>query len=74
MTMLLFFIVNQDPPLVENLNPPFAVISKSFVGLSCYMIFVGFYATVIYLTCKDTVTYAVLKQMSKDKLFGGLYI
>jgi hypothetical protein len=35
------------------------------------MIFLGFYATVTYLSRKDTVTHAVLKQMSKDKLFGS---
>lgn len=70
--MLFFFIVNQDPPLVEILNPPFGLISKSFVGLSCYMIFLGFYSIVIYLSRKDTIANAVLKEVSKDKLFGSL--
>lgn len=70
--MLFFFIINQDPPLVENLNPPFGLISKSFVGLSCYMIFLGFYSIVIYLSRKDTITNAVLKEVSKDKFFGSM--
>ena len=72
--MLFFFIINQDPPLVENLNPPFGLISKSFVGLSCYMIFLGFYSIVIYLSRKDTITNAVLKEVSKDKFFGFMIL
>jgi len=70
--MLYFFILNQDPPLGENLNPPFGIVSKSFVGLSCYMIFLGFYSTVIYMSRKGTVASVVLKEMSRDKLFGSL--
>ena len=70
--LLLFFTINKAPPLVQHVNPPFDTTSKSFVGLSCYMVFLGFYSTVIYLTRKDTVTNTVLKQMSKDKFFGSL--
>jgi hypothetical protein len=70
--MLFFFVINQNPPLVENVNPPFGIISKSFVGLSCYMIFLGFYSTVIYLSRKDTVTHVVLREMARDSLFGSV--
>ena len=70
--LLLFFTINKDPPLLQHVNPPFGIASKSFIGLSCYMIFLGFYTTVIYLSRKDTVTHTVLRQMSKDKFFGSL--
>ena len=70
--LLLFFTINKDPPLLQHVNPPFGIASKSFIGLSCYMIFLGFYTTVIYLSRKDTVAHTVLRQMSKDKFFGSL--
>jgi hypothetical protein len=70
--MLLFFISNQSPPLAEDVSPPFGLVSKSFVGLSCYMIFLGFYSIVVYLTRKDKLTTTVVAQMSKDDLFGSL--
>ena len=69
--MLLFFIVNQNPPLQENLLPPFQIISKSFNGLSCYMILVGIYSSVALLSRRNTLTNVVLKELSKDKLFGS---
>ena len=34
------------------------------------MIFLEFYSIVIYLSRKDTITDAALKEVSKDKLFG----
>jgi hypothetical protein len=70
--LLLFFTINSDPPLSQLVNPPFGIVSKSFLGLSCYMIFLGFYTTVVYLSRKDIVTHTVLRQMSKDKFFGSL--
>jgi hypothetical protein len=36
------------------------------------MIFLGFYSIVKYLLRKDTITNAVLKEVSKDKLFGSM--
>ena len=69
--MLLFFIVNQNPPLQENLLPPFGIISKSFIGLSCYMIFVGIYSSVTLLSRRNTLTSAVIKELSKDRLFSS---
>lgn len=69
--MLLFFTINQYPPLQESLIPPFGVVSKSFVGLSCYMIFIGIYTTVIYLSRRNTLTNIVLKELSTDRLFGS---
>ncbi|MGH9977700.1 MAG: hypothetical protein ACRD8Z_17980, partial [Nitrososphaeraceae archaeon] len=70
--LLLFFTINKNPPLLQHVNPPFGIISNSFIGLSCYMIFLGFYTTVVYLSRKDIVIHTVLKQMSKDRLFGSL--
>jgi hypothetical protein len=70
--LLLFFTINTDPPLAQIVNPPFGIVSHSFIGLSCYMIFLGFYTTVIYLSRKGVVTHAVLIQMSNDKFFGSL--
>ena len=61
--MLLFFIANQNPPLQENLLPPFGLISKSFIGLSCYMILIGIYYTVTNLSRRNTLTSAVLKEL-----------
>jgi hypothetical protein len=69
--MLLFFTVNQNPPLQESLLPPFGVISKSFIGLSCYMILVGIYSSVTLLSRRNTLTNAVLKELSRDRLFGS---
>jgi hypothetical protein len=69
--MLLFFIANQNPPLQESLLPPFGLISKSFVGLSCYMILVGIYFTVTHLSRRSTLTNVVLKELSKDRLFSS---
>ena len=69
--MLLFFIANQSPPLQESLLPPFGLISKSFVGLSCYMILVGIYFTVTHLSRKNTLTNVVLKELSRDRLFSS---
>src|SRR5215831_15270726 len=66
--MLLFFIANQNPPLQESLLPPFGLISKSFIGLSCYMILIGIYYTVIHLSRRNSLTNAVLKELSKDKI------
>ena len=70
--LLLFFTINKNPPLLQHVNPPFSIISNSFIGLSCYMIFLGFYTTVVYLSRKDIVTHTVLSQMSKDRFFGSL--
>ena len=70
--MLLFFIANQNPPLQESLLPPFGLISKSFIGLSCYMILIGIYYTVIYLSRRNNLTNAVLKELSKDRLFSSV--
>lgn len=69
--ILLFFTINQNPPLRESLLPPFGVISKSFVGLSCYMIFVGIYSSVTLLSRRNTLTNVVLKELSKDRLFSS---
>jgi hypothetical protein len=69
--MLLFFIVNQNPPLQESLLPPFGVISKSFIGLSCYMILVGIYSSITLLSRRNTLTNVVLKELSKDRLFSS---
>lgn len=69
--MLLFFIANQNPPLQESLLPPFGLVSKSFVGLSCYMILVGIYFTVTHLSRRNNVTNVVLKELSKDRLFSS---
>jgi hypothetical protein len=69
--MLLFFIANQNPPLQESLLPPFGLISKSFVGLSCYMIFIGIYFTVTHLSRRNTLTNVVLKELSMDRLFSS---
>jgi hypothetical protein len=69
--MLLFFITNQNPPLQERLLPPFGLISKSFVGLSCYMILVGIYFTVTHLSRRNTLTNVVLKELSRDRLFSS---
>ena len=69
--MLLFFIANQNPPLQESIIPPFGLISKSFIGLSCYMILIGIYYTVVHLSRRNTLTNAVLKELSKDRLFGS---
>ena len=69
--MLLFFIVNQNPPLQESLLPPFGIISKSFIGLSCYMILVGIYSSITLLSRRNTLTNAVLKELSRDRLFGS---
>ena len=70
--MLLFFIVNQNPPLQESLLPPFGIISKSFIGLSCYMILVGIYSSVSLLSRRNTLTNVVLKELSKDRLFSSI--
>ena len=70
--LLLFFTINKNPPLLQHVNPPFGIISNSFIGLSCYMIFLGFYTTVVYLSRKDMVAHTVLSQMSKDRFFGSL--
>ncbi|MFZ0326165.1 MAG: hypothetical protein WAL66_02570, partial [Nitrososphaeraceae archaeon] len=67
--MLLFFIANQNPPFQESLLPPFGLISKSFIGLSCYMILVGIYLTVTHLSRRNTLTNVVLKELSRDRLF-----
>jgi hypothetical protein len=69
--MLLFFVVNQNPPLQESLLPPFGIISKSFIGLSCYMILVGIYSSVTLLSRRNTLTNVVLKELSKDRLFSS---
>ena len=70
--MLLFFTINQNPPLQESLLPPFGIISKSFIGLSCYMILVGIYSSITLLSRKNTLTNVVLKELSKDRLFGSV--
>ena len=69
--MLLFFIANQNPPFQESLLPPFGLISKSFIGLSCYMILVGIYSTVTHLSRRNTLTNVVLKELSRDRLFSS---
>jgi hypothetical protein len=71
-SLLLFFTINQNPPLQESLLPPFGIISKSFIGLSCYMILVGIYSSITLLSRKNTLTNAVLKELSKDRLFGSV--
>lgn len=70
--MLLFFTINQNPPLQESLLPPFEIISKSFIGLSCYLILVGIYSSIALLSRRNTLTNAVLKELSKDRLFGSV--
>ncbi|HZD36292.1 MAG TPA: hypothetical protein VE130_13910 [Nitrososphaeraceae archaeon] len=69
--MLLFFIINQNPPLQESLLPPFGIISKSFIGLACYMIFVGMYSSITLLSRRNALTNMVMKELSKDRLFGS---
>ena len=69
--MLLFFTINQNPPLQESLIPPFGIISKSFIGLSCYMILVGIYSSVMLLSRRNTLTIAVLKELASDRLFSS---
>ena len=63
--MLLFFTINQNPPLQESLLPPFGIISKSFIGLSCYMILVGIYSSITLLSRRNTLTNVVLKESVK---------
>ena len=70
--MLLFFTVNQNPPLQHSLVPPFGIISKSFIGLACYMIFVGIYSSISLLSHRNTITNVVMKELSRDKLFGSV--
>ena len=69
--MLLFFTINQYPPLQESLIPPFGVVSKSFIGLSCYLIFIGIYTTVTYLSRRNALTSIVLRELASDRLFGS---
>ena len=70
--MLLFFTVNQNPPLQHSLVPPFGVISKSFIGLVCYMILVGIFSSISLLTRRNTLTNVVLKELSRDRLFSSV--
>lgn len=70
--ILLFFVANQNPPLEQDVLPPFGLISQSFIGFSCYMIFLGIYSSVIYLSRKNTVTHMILKELSKDRFFGSM--
>jgi hypothetical protein len=70
--MLLFFIINQNPPLQHSLVPPFGVISKSFIGLACYMILVGIYSSISLLSRRNTLTNVVLKELSRDRLFSSV--
>jgi hypothetical protein len=70
--MLLFFTVNQNPPLQHSLVPPFGIISKSFIGLACYMIFIGIYSSISLLSRRNTITNMVMKELSRDKLFGSV--
>jgi hypothetical protein len=70
--MLPFFTVNQNPPLQHSLVPPFGIISKSFIGLACYMIFVGIYSSISLLSRRNTITNMVMKELSRDKLFGSV--
>jgi hypothetical protein len=69
--MLLFFIVNQNPPLQHSLLPPFGLVSKSFIGLACYMILVGIYSSVSLLSRRNALTNVVFKELSKDRLFSS---
>ena len=69
--MLLFFIVNQNPPLQQSLLPPFGIISKSFIGLGCIMILVGIYSSVTLLSRRNTLTTVILKEMLRDPLFSS---
>jgi hypothetical protein len=70
--MLLFFTVNQNPPLQHSLVPPFGIISKSFIGLACYMIFIGIYSSISLLSRRNTITNMVMKELSRDRLFGSV--
>lgn len=70
--ILLFFVANQNPPLEQDVIPPFGLISQSFIGFSCYMIFLGIYSSVIYLSRKNTVTHMILRELSKDRFFGSM--
>ena len=70
--MLLFFTVNQNPPLQHSVIPPFGTISKSFIGLACYMIFVGIYSSISLLSRRNSITNVVMKELSRDNSLAQL--
>jgi hypothetical protein len=45
--VLLFFTSNQATVLINLPYPPFGMATISFVGLSCYLLFVGIYASAV---------------------------
>jgi hypothetical protein len=41
------------------------------IGLSCYLIFIGIYTTVTYLSRRNALANIVLRELASDRLFGS---
>lgn len=67
--LLLFFTINQEPPLQEKVFPPFGIISASVTGLSIFLIFFGIYSTAIYLSKIKYFTNFSLEKLQNEKFF-----
>ena len=67
--LLLFFTINQEPPLQEKVFPPFGIISVSVTGLSIFLIFFGIYSTAIYLSKIKYFTNFSLDKLQNEKFF-----
>jgi hypothetical protein len=71
--MVLFFTINQQQPLGGRFSLlPFGLISLSLTGFSTYLIFIGIYSTVIYISTRKTLANTILKKISGEKFFRNI--
>jgi hypothetical protein len=64
--VLLFFTSNQATVLINLPYPPFGMATISFVGLSCYLLFVGIYASAVSIAEDSNLRKSIRKLAEKE--------
>ena len=71
--VLLFFTSNQATVLINLPYPPFGMATISFVGLSCYLLFVGIYSSAVSVAQDYNLRQSIRKlAVRESKLLGSI--
>jgi hypothetical protein len=70
---VLFFVSNQALILTSSSYPPFGIAATNFVSLSCYMLFVGIFASAVSLSRDSNLRISIKKLAEKkSSLLGSI--
>ena len=69
----LLFYITGSAIAAQAAYPPFGIISISFIGLSCYLIYIGLYSSALIVSQDTTLLHAIKNSVTEQsKLLGSM--